>query len=61
MRGIKAVLLVTVLFVVFHFAFHWTWRETLLAPTVLAVFFLALAVYELVTGKRRLEKMTQPE
>jgi hypothetical protein len=60
MRGIKAVLLVTALFVIFHFAFHWTWRETLLAPAALTVFFLILAVYELVTGKRRLEKMTQP-
>ena len=39
MLGTKTVLIVAVIFVVFHFAFHWTWRETLLPPVVLLVFF----------------------
>jgi membrane protein implicated in regulation of membrane protease activity len=57
MKGLKIVLVVTVAFIVFHFMFGWSWRETLLAPAVLAVFFLALSAYEIVTGKRGLERM----
>jgi hypothetical protein len=61
MLGTKTVLIVAVIFVVFHFAFHWTWRETLLPPVVLLVFFLALALYRAVAYKPRSEKMTRPE
>ena len=60
MLGTKTVPIVTVLFVVFHFAFHWTWRETLLPPVLLLIFFLALALYKLVTSKPRSGKMTLP-
>jgi hypothetical protein len=49
----KALPIVTVSFVIFHFVFGWTWRQTLLLPFVLLVFFLALAAYEMVVGKRR--------
>jgi membrane protein implicated in regulation of membrane protease activity len=60
MRGLKTFLIVTAAFVVFHFAFGWSWRETLLAPAVLLVLFLALSAYEIVVGKRRSARMTPP-
>jgi len=60
MRGLKTLLIVTMAFVVFHFVFGWSWRETLLAPAVLLIFFLALSAYEIVVGKRRSGTMTPP-
>jgi sugar phosphate permease len=52
MRGLNTTLIVTVAFVIFHFVFHWPWRQTLLVPAILLVFFSLLCLYEMVTGKQ---------
>jgi hypothetical protein len=57
--GLKIVVVVTVLFVIFHFTLGWSWRQTLLVPEILLVLLWGLAVYEFVIGKRRWDGTAQ--
>lgn len=52
MKGLSTILIVTAIFLVFHFTLHWTWQQTLTVPVILAIFFPAVAVYEFVTKSR---------
>jgi hypothetical protein len=52
LKGLSTIPAVTAVFLVFHFTLHWIWRQTLLVPMILAIFFPALSVYEFVTRTR---------
>ena len=52
MRGLATVLVVTVVFIIFHFTLHWPWSQTFLVPKILLIFFAVLWIYNLVTKKR---------
>jgi hypothetical protein len=56
LKGLSTILIVTAVFLVFHFTLHWTWRQTLAVPIILAIFFPVLAVYEFVTKPRPTSK-----
>ena len=56
LKGLSTILIVTAIFLVFHFTLHWTWQQTLAVPLILAIFFPALAVYEFVTKPRPTSK-----
>jgi hypothetical protein len=60
LKGLSTFLIVTAVFLVFHFTLHWTWGQTLAVPTILAIFFPAVAVYELVTKPRPTLKAAEP-